>query len=323
MRAVVCHTIGPPELLEVREVPPPQPGPGEVVVAVRAAGVNFPDALVIQGKYQRRLDPPFSPGGEMAGTIVRLGAGVAQLRVGQPVYGTRLQGSFAEEVIACAEHVREIPAGLSFEQAAVLSTTYLTSYYALESVARLRRGETVLVLGAAGGVGIAAVEIAKALGGRVIAAASSADKLELCRTHGADQLIDYSGGALRERLRELAPNGVDVVYDPVGGAYAEAAMRGLAWRGRYLVVGFAAGEIPRMPLNLVLLKGAAVLGVALGECWAREPATFRQVEAGLAGLVADGRVRAHVTARYPLERAGEALRAMLDRKIVGKVVIVP
>jgi NADPH2:quinone reductase len=167
------------------------------------------------------------------------------------------------------------------------------------------------------------VEIAKALGGRVIAAASSADKLELCRTHGADQLIDYSGGALRERLRELAPNGVDVVYDPVGGAYAEAAMRGLAWRGRYLVVGFAAGEIPRMPLNLVLLKGAAVLGVALGECWVREPATFRQIEAGLAGLVADGRVRAHVTARYPLERAGEALRAMLDRKIVGKVVIVP
>lgn len=323
MRAVVCHTIGPPELLEVREVPPPQPGPGEVVVAVRAAGVNFPDALVIQGKYQRRLDTPFTPGGEMAGTIARLGAGVAQLRVGQPVYGTRLQGSFAEEVIACAEHVREIPAGLSFEQAAVLSTTYLTSYYALESVAHLRRGETVLVLGAAGGVGIAAVEIAKALGGRVIAAASSADKLELCRTHGADELIDYSGGALRERLRELAPNGVDVVYDPVGGAYAEAAMRGLAWRGRYLVVGFAAGEIPRMPLNLVLLKGAAVLGVALGECWAREPATFRQVEAGLAGLVADGRVRAHVTARYPLERAGEALRAMLDRKIVGKVVIVP
>lgn len=323
MRAVVCHTIGPPELLEVRDLAPLQPGPGEVVVAVRAAGVNFPDALVIQGKYQRRLDPPFSPGGEMAGVVARLGSGVTSLKVGQAVYGTRLQGSFAEEVIAEAEHLREVPAGMSFEQAAVLSTTYLTSYYALATMAGVKRGETVLVLGAAGGVGIAAVEIAKALGARVIAAASSAEKLELCRAHGADELVDYSGGTLRDRLRELAPNGVDVVYDPVGGAYAEPAMRGLAWRGRYLVVGFAAGEIPKMPLNLVLLKGAAVLGVALGECWNREPETFRQVEAGLSKLIADGRVSAHVTARYPLERAGEALRALLDRKIVGKVVVVP
>ena len=323
MRAVVCHTIGPPELLEVRDLPALQPGPGEVVVAVRAAGVNFPDALVIQGKYQRRLDPPFTPGSEVAGTIARLGPGVTGLAVGQPVYGTRLQGSFATEVIARAEHLRAVPPGLTFEQAAVLSTTYLTSFYALETIARLQRGETALVLGAAGGVGIAAVEIAKALGARVIAAASSAEKLELCRAHGADALVDYSGGALRERLRELAPNGVDVIYDPVGGAYAEPAMRALAWRGRYLVVGFAAGEIPRMPLNLVLLKGAAVLGVALGECWTREPGTFRDVEAGLARLVADGRVRAHVSARYPLERAAEALRDMLDRKVIGKVVIVP
>jgi NADPH2:quinone reductase len=324
MRAVICRAFGPPESLEVTEMPSLVPGPGQVVVAVEAAGVNFPDALMVQGKHQNKPRLPYIPGGELAGVVARVGPGVDHVQLGQRVYGTRIYGAYADEAIADAAHLRVIPDGISFEQAAVLSIAYQTSYYSLVSLAGLKAGETVLVLGAAGGVGLAAVEIARALGARVIAAASSPEKLAVCVAHGADETIDYEAGDLRARIRELSSGrGVDVVYDPVGGKYAEPALRGLAWRGRYLVVGFAAGEIPCVPLNLVLLKGASVIGVFLGEAWARDPEIARQVDAGVADLVSSGRIRPLVSARYPLDAASLALRAMLERRVTGKIVVVP
>ena len=323
MKAAICKAYGPPDSVVVEDVPDPVPGPGQVLVRIRAAGVNYPDGLLVQGKHQYRPEPPFLFGGELAGIVEALGPGVDSLQPGQRVYGSRMRGAFAEAIAVEADKLQAIPDGLSFEQAAALSTTYNTSYYALALLGRLQAGETVLVLGAAGGVGLAALEIAKAMGARVIAAASSVEKLRVCAAAGADVLIDYETENLRERLRTLAPDGVNVVYDPVGGRYAEPSLRALAWRGRYLVVGFASGDIPKIPLNLVLLKGADVIGVFLGETWTREPETMREIDAAMAALIAAGKIRPLVSASYPMEKIADALNALLERRVTGKIVLRP
>ncbi|MDY0038520.1 MAG: NADPH:quinone oxidoreductase family protein [Zoogloea oleivorans] len=323
MKAVVCKRYGPPEDLVVETLTDPTPGPRQLRVRIHAAGVNYPDALLVQGLHQYRPEPPFLFGGELAGVVDAVGSKVTEFAVGQRVYASRLRGAFAEAMVVDIDKVQRIPESLSFEEAACLSTTYNTAYYALITLGRLKAGETILILGAAGGVGLAAVEIAKALGARVLAAASSTGKLAVCERVGADVLIDYQKDDLRQRLRAEAPTGVDVVYDPIGGARAEAALRGLAWRGRYLVVGFASGEIPKIPLNLVLLKGAEIVGVFLGETWTREPETAREIDSGMAKLIGEGRIHPYISARYPMERIADALTALLERRVSGKIVILP
>jgi len=336
MRALLCTRHGEPELLKLSEVPLPQPGPGQVRIAVQAAGVNFPDTLIIRNLYQFKPALPFSPGGEVAGVITALGddagggagarpgAGSSGLREGDRVMALCGHGGFAEQVIVDAAKAVKIPEGVSMELAASFTMVYATSYHALVDRAALRSGESLLVLGAAGGVGLSAVEIGKALGARVIAAASSDAKLQVCREHGADDLINYTREDLRERLRSLtAGQGVDVVYDPVGGHFAEPAFRSIAWRGRYLVVGFALGEIPSLPLNLALLKGAGILGVFWGAYISREPQAFQADMQRLLASVAQGRLRPRISARYSLEEAPQAIRALMDRRAVGKLVVVP
>ena len=323
MKAVLCKTYGGPELLRVEDVPSPRPGPGQIVVSIRAAGVNFPDTLIIQGKYQYKPDPPFSPGAEFAGVVKELGEGVKGFAVGDPVIGMGTSGGFAEEIAIDAARCAALPAGADFTLAAAFGLTYGTSYHALKDRAKLRAGETLLVLGAAGGVGLAAVELGKMMGARVIAAASDDDKLATCKRFGAELTINYERDDLRDAIKTITGGkGVDVVYDPVGGKFAEPAVRGLAWNGRYLVVGFAAGEIPRIPLNLVLLKGASLVGVFYGDLMRHEPALARANMRELADWIFTGRLKPLVSATYPLEGAADALNAVLQRKVQGKVVIV-
>lgn len=323
MRAVLCKEYGPPSALVVEDVPSPVANPGEVVISVKAAGVNFPDTLIIQGKYQFRPDPPFSPGGEVAGVVKEVGEGVTAFAPGDKVIGSTIFGGFAEEIALPTTNVLPMPDGVGFDIASGFVLVYGTSYHALVDRAQLKAGETLLVLGAAGGVGLSAVEIGKALGARVIAAASSKEKLEVCREHGADETIDYSSEDLKTRIKELTDNkGVDVIYDPVGGEYAEPALRGIAWNGRYLVVGFAAGDIPKIPLNLTLLKGCAIVGVFWGAFTQRDPQANRRNLEQLFRWVQDGTLKPRVSATYPLERAGEALEDMLARRVTGKVVLV-
>jgi NADPH2:quinone reductase len=324
MRAVLCKAYGPPASLVVEDVPALTPRPREVVIAVKACGVNFPDVLSIQGKYQIKPPFPFSPGREAAGVILRKGAEVSEFNVGDRVMASLDTGGFAEEAIAKIDRLVPIPGSMNDVQASAFLMTYGTSLYALKDRGRLANGETLLVLGAAGGVGIAAVEIGKALGAHVIAAASSEDKLALCREHGADQIINYSAENLRERLRELTSDrGVDVICDPVGGPYSEPALRSMAWGGRFLVVGFAAGEIPKIPLNLPLLKGCEIVGVSWGGFFQRDPRRAKAHLDELVALYATGKLRPAVTATYPLERAPEALIDMMGRRVKGKIVIVP
>jgi len=324
MRALLCKTHGLPETLTVEEVPPPVPAAGEVVVAVHAAGVNFPDALIIQDKYQVKPPLPFSPGAELAGIVVRVGAGVTQWKVGDRVCGVTGYGAFAEEVAVAAAKLVAVPAGVSLDVAGALLLAYGTSHHALRDRAALRAGETVVVLGAAGGVGLAAIEIAKALGARVIACASTPEKLELCRAHGADATIDYAQEDLKERIRVLTDGrGADVVYDPAGGKYAEPALRAIAWRGRYLVIGFANGEIPRIPLNLPLLKGCSIVGVSWGGFAKTEPAAAAAGMAELFDWLAQAKLRPEISGRYALADAPQALRAMMERKVTGKLVVLP
>jgi NADPH2:quinone reductase len=324
MKAVLCKEYGPPDTLVVEELPSPTAGRGEVVLAVRACGVNFPDVLIIQNKYQFRPPLPFAPGGEVAGVVTAVGEGVDTLKVGDRVIGSTGWGGFAEELALDASRVIPIPDEMDFVTASAFLLTYGTSHHALKDRAQLRAGETLLVLGAAGGVGLAAVELGKVMGARVIAAASTPEKLAVCREHGADELIDYAREDLKERVKQLTSgNGVDVVYDPIGGAYAETALRGTAWNGRYLVVGFAAGDIPKIPLNLVLLKGCQIVGVFWGAFTAREPERHRANVAELMAWFRAGKIKPHVSATYPLERAGEALNAMAERRVMGKVVLVP
>jgi NADPH2:quinone reductase len=322
MRALLCKRFGPPESLVLEEVPSPQPGPGEVVIDVKAASVNFPDVLIIQDKYQFKPPLPFSPGSEVAGIVQSVGEGVTAARPGDAVMAFTTFGGFAEQVKTDARVLRPLPEGMDFATASAFGLAYATSEHALADRAALQAGETVLVLGAAGGVGLAAVEIGKALGARVIACASTQEKLDVCRHHGADDTINYATEDLRERIKQATGGrGPDVIYDAVGGPYTELALRSIAWRGRLLVVGFASGEIPKIPLNLALLKGCSIVGVFWGEFARREPRRFAEGMQRLAAWFADGSIKPHVSARFPLERAVEALQMMAARQVTGKVVI--
>ncbi len=324
MRAIVCRELtGIPGLRHETDWPEPEAGAGEVVVEVRAAALNFPDLLMIQGLYQVRPDPPFVPGSEMSGIVTEVGKGVTGFAPGDRVVGA-CGRALAERVAAQASTLAPAPRGLSFEAAAGICITYFTSYHALKQRAALRAGETLLVLGAAGGVGTSAVEVGKQMGATVIAAASTPEKLELARSIGADHLVNYATEDLRARLKELtAGKGVDVVYDPVGGALAEAAMRSMAWNGRYLVIGFASGEIPRLPLNLPLLKGCSIVGVFWGSFAQREAAVQRSNVAELWELFESGRIAPVVGETHAFEDYASAFGALSDRRARGKVVLVP
>ncbi|MFC4452702.1 NADPH:quinone oxidoreductase family protein [Deinococcus sonorensis] len=324
MDAVVCRAWGPPESLTVETLPDPVPEAGEVVLQVRAAGVNFPDVLIVQGKYQMKPELPFTPGSEVAGVVTAVGEGVRHLKPGDHAMAFLNVGGFATHAKAPASMVLPMPEGLDFDTAAAFTLAYGTSYHAVVDRARLQAGETMLVLGAAGGVGLAAIEIGKRLGARVIAAASTPEKLAICREHGADETIDYSREDLRARLKALTGGqGPDVIYDPVGGPYAEPAFRSIGWGGRYLVVGFAAGDIPSLPLNLALLKGASLVGVFWGEFARRDPRANLANLQTMLGWIRDGSLRPLISARYPLSAVPQALNDMAERRVTGKVVIIP
>ncbi|WP_020652883.1 NADPH:quinone oxidoreductase family protein [Massilia niastensis] len=324
MKAIRCKDWGEPDDLVLDTLPDLVPGPGEAVVDVKAAGVNFPDVLTVQGKYQMRPDLPFTPGNEFAGTVRAVGPGVTAFAPGQAVIGFTRTGAFAEQALAPVDSLLAMPPGMDFDTAAAITLTYGTSYHAVADRGALQPGETMLVLGAAGGVGLAAIEIGKALGARVIAAASSDDKLAVCKAHGADELINYERQDLREAIRAAtAGRGPDLIYDPVGGPYSEPALRSIAWRGRHLVVGFAAGEIPRLPWNLMLLKGASVVGVFWGDFTRKEPQAHAAAMQRLTDWMAEGTLRPLVSARYPLADTARALNDMAARKVVGKIVIQP
>ena len=322
VKAVLCKSYGPPDSLVFEDTASPAPGPGEVVIAARAAGVNFPDVLIIENKYQLKPPLPFSPGSEVAGVVRDVGEGVTSVKPGDRVMAITGYGAFAEEVKTEARRAIRIPDAMDFVVAASFGLTYATSDHALRDRGALGAGDTLLVLGASGGVGLAAIEIGKALGARVIACASSDDKLAACREHGADDGINYATEDLRERIRALTGGaGPDVIYDPVGGPYSEPALRSIAWRGRLLVVGFASGEIPKIPLNLTLLKGCAIVGVFWGDFARREPDRFSASMRQLFEWHAQGRLKPHVSATLPLARAAEALKQIAARKVIGKIVL--
>jgi NADPH2:quinone reductase len=322
MRALLCTEFGPPERLQLLEVPSPEPGPGEVVITVKAASLNFPDVLIIENKYQHKPPLPFSPGSELAGIVKAVGDGVTEYKAGDRVMAFTTYGAFAEEVKVDASRVLPVPGGMDLVTASAVLLTYGTMDHALRDRAALAPGETALVLGASGGIGLASIEIAKALGARVLAAASSADKLEVCREHGADAVVNYTDADLREAIKAFTDGrGVDVICDPVGGAYTEPALRSIAWRGRLLVVGFAAGEIPKIPLNLVLLKGCSIVGVFWGEWLRREPANFAKSVEQLGAWYRAGKLTPHISATFSLDHAVDALKLMSARKAVGKLVI--
>jgi NADPH2:quinone reductase len=324
MRAIRCNLYGPPETLSLEQLPDLEPQAGEVVIDVKAASVNFPDVLIIENKYQFKPPLPFTPGAEVAGVVRAVGAGVTHLQVGMRVAAYVQQGGFAEQARAPASACVPLPDDAPFEIAAAFTLAYGTSHHAVVDRAALKAGETMLVLGAAGGVGLAAVEIGKVLGARVIAAASSDEKLAACVERGADATINYSNEDLRERIKALTDGkGPDVIYDPVGGGYAEPAFRSIGWRGRYLVVGFANGEIPKLPLNLTLLKGASIVGVFWGEFAKREPERNAAAINEMLGWIRQGKLQPRVSARYPLEQTAQALRDMAERRVIGKVVITP
>jgi NADPH2:quinone reductase len=324
MKAVVCHAFGAPENLTVEELPDPVAGDGQLLIAVQASAVTFPDTLMLEDKYQFKAEPPYTPGGEFAGEVVGIGDGVEGWSVGDRVVGgLGTTGGYAELAAIPAVGARRLPDAVPFEVATGLNYAYGTSYYGLKYRAGLQEGETMLVTGAGGSVGLSAVELGKLMGARVIAAASSEEKLDLCRERGADDTINYATEDLKNRAKELTDGrGVDVVYDCVGGDKAEQALRAIAWEGRFLVIGFTAG-IPSIPLNLALLKGCQIVGVFYGAMTVKEPERNAEISTALVDLVASGELQPHVSERYPLERAGDALRAMMDRKAVGKLVITP
>ncbi len=324
MKAIVCNAWGLPDTLVIEELPDAVPGPGQIAIEIRAAGVNFPDVLIIQNKYQFKPALPFTPGSELAGVVLAVGEGVTRYKAGDAVIAFSAQGAFAQQIVVPANAVMPMPAGMDFDIAAAITLTYGTSHHAVVDRAQLKAGETMLVLGAAGGVGLAAIEIGKALGARVIAAASSDEKLAVCREHGADITINYSTEDLRGAIKAATDGkGPDVIYDPVGGIYAEPAFRSIGWRGRYLVVGFANGEIPALPLNLMLLKGASLVGVFWGEFAKREPKANAAAMQQLMGWLADGTIKPRISGRYALAETAQALNDMAARKVMGKVVIKP
>jgi len=320
MKAVLCKEWGPPDALVVEDIPSPKPGKGQLLVSVKASGVNFPDVLLIQNKYQFKPELPFSPGSEIAGVVKQVGEGVHGFMPGDRVMAHIRSGGYAEEAVVDEALLAPVPAGLDFTVAASFGLVYATAYHALKDRAAIRSGETLLVLGAAGGVGLAAVELGKLLGARVIACASSDEKLETCKRFGAEVAINYEREDLREALKNLG-RAVDIALDPVGGKYSEPAVRAMAWKGRYLVVGFASGEIPKIPLNLTLLKGCSIVGVFWGEFVRRErdlnAANLKELTAWLRAK----KIKPLVSASYPLERAADALNDMMNRKVQGKVVL--
>jgi len=322
MKAIQCKSHGLPDTLTFEEVPFPVTKAEEVIVKVKSCGVNFPDVLIIQNKYQFKPDLPFSPGGEVAGEIVAVGEKVKHLKIGDRVVALCGWGGFAEQVVVNAKRVFQIPAGMDFINASCTLYTYGTSYHALKDRAQLKPGETLLVLGAAGGVGLAAVELGKVMGATVIAAASSAEKLAICKEKGADHLINYTQQDIRARVKEITmEKGVDVVYDPVGGTWSDASLRSMAWKGRYLVVGFTTGEIPQFPANLPLLKGCSIVGVFWGNFAEREPQQSMQNFGELLSWIKAGKIKQHIHKVYTLEEAPHALQDLMDRKVRGKAVI--
>jgi NADPH2:quinone reductase len=324
MKALLCTRYGGPADLSITDIPDPAPRPGEAVVKVHAAALNFFDTLIIAGKYQTKPEMPFSPAAEFAGTVERLGTGVTSLKAGDRVLGYIGYGAARERVAAPVAQLVKIPDALDFDHAAGLCVTYGTTLHALKDRAHLKSGETLAVLGASGGVGLAAVELGKVMGARVIACASSDDKLEYARKHGADDGINYATKDLKDALRRVTANrGADVIYDPVGGSYAEAALRSIAWQGRFLVVGFATGEIPKIPLNLILLKGCDVLGVFWGSFVQRDVEGHRANTRQLLDWCAQGKLSSHVHAVYPLAEAPVALKAIAARQVMGKVILRP
>jgi len=324
MRAVRVHELIGPAGLRVDEVPEPSVGAGQVLIEVRAAGVNFPDVLLSRGMYQFKPTPPFSPGGECAGVVRDVGAGVTGVAPGDRVACTVVSGTFAEQVCVPQASVIKLPDAVGFEVGAATLLTYATTYHALVDRAAIAAGDSLLVLGAAGGVGIAACELGAVLGARVIAAASTDEKTAFCREHGAAEVINYAREDLKDRLKALTSgNGVNVVYDPIGGPLAEVALRGTAWQGRYLVIGFASGEIPKIPLNLVLLKGCQIVGVFWGSFAMRNPERNREHANQIFRWVAEGKLRPAVDAALPFDRAGEALERLEKRQVKGKLVLTP
>ena len=322
MKAVLCKAFGPPESLVLEDVAEPEVGPDDVLVDVRAVALNFPDVLMIAGKYQSKPPFPFSPGGEVAGTVAATGANVSGIAPGDRVFGGVGYGGFAERVRLPGKRLFRMPEGMSFAQASGISTTYGTSYYALKDRAALQPGESLLVLGAAGGVGIAAVQLGKALGARVIAAASSAEKLDAARAAGADETIDYSDGKLKDQVKALTGGrGADVIYDPVGGDLFDQCMRCINWYGRVLVIGFAAGDIPKVPINLILLKSCQVVGVFYGAWSMRSPEEHSRRFREILELFEAGSIDPLVGRRYPLGQYARALRDLSERRAIGKVVL--
>ena len=330
MRAVLSKVTGGPETLVVEDIPSPEAKPGHAVISVKAVGVNFPDVLMIEDKYQSKPPRPFSPGGELSGVVKAIGEGVTNVKVGDRILANTGSGGMAEEVLLPANRLWHIPDAMPHDIAAAFILTYGTSWHALKDRAHLKAGETLLVLGAAGGVGLAAVELGKAMGARVIAACSSQEKVDLAIKHGADAGVVYGRGpfdrdgqkALGALFKEAGgAEGFNVIYDAIGGDYAEPALRSIAWEGRYLVVGFAAGDIPKIPLNLALLKGCDIVGVFWGTWAARNPELFSASIEELLELYAQGKVKPHVSERFPLERGADAIAHLGSRQAMGKVVV--
>lgn len=317
----MCRSYGPPEVARIEEIPAPDVEPGQVRVAVRAASVNFPDVLLVANEYQVQVPTPFVPGSEFAGEVTEVGEGVDGVAVGDRVFGTVMVGAFAEQVVAPASSLSLVPEGVDDASAAAFGVAHRTSYHVLRSVARLRAGEELIVLGAGGGVGLAAVQLGSVMGAAVTAVASSAEKLDAARAAGAERLVNHREQDLRRALKEVLPGGADVVVDPVGGDLAEAALRSLHWGGRFVTVGYASGVIPRIPLNLVLLKGVLVMGFQFRDFATHLPEELRRNDGELMGMLASGRARPHIGARFGLDRAAEALRYVGDGRAVGKVVL--
>ncbi|MEU1983028.1 NADPH:quinone oxidoreductase family protein [Nocardia sp. NPDC019395] len=318
VRAVVCPEYGTPDVLRIEQQPVPAPAEGQARVRVHTAAVNFPDVLLIAGKYQISVPPPFVPGSEFAGEIVELGPGCEGWTVGDRVTGTGLYGAFADQILSSAANLTAIPDGVDDHTAAAFGVAYRTAYHSLRSVARVRPGETVIVLGAGGGVGLAAVQLAVALGAEVMAVASSAAKLATAHSYGATHLIDHRDGALREKLRDAVPAGAAAVLDPVGGDLSEPALRSLGRGGRFVTIGYASGTVPRIPLNLVLVKGLQILGFQFRDI---DPDEFDRNEKELTELLISGRVSPHIGAVFPLEQATSALREVADGRAVGKILL--
>jgi len=324
MKAVLCKSFGPIDKLTIEDTPNLTPLKDEIIISVKACGLNLPDILIVQGKYQFKPEFPFSPGGEISGVVKEIGVDVNHLNIGDNVMYGSVFGGFAEEVNAKANEVFKMPPTMDFITASSSMLTYGTSYHALINRANLKEGETILVLGAAGGVGTAAIQIAKAHGATVIAAASTEEKLKFCKDNGADFTINYTTDDLKSRVKELTNGkGVNVIYDPVGDKFSEPSLRSIAWKGRYLVVGFSAGDIPKIPLNLVLLKGCQIVGVFWGAFVKNEPQQNAENFMAIVKWFAQGKLKARIHGQYPLEKVVEAMYAMINKEVKGKIVLLP